>query len=124
MPILSAVSGGPDIPLDHPIVMVGRHPHCDARLAPHWVSRRRCILTEDAGEVEVRDLGGTNGTWINGRRVESGRPRPGDEIANARLDRGVQTAESRRPVGNNLATTLETSAQCYFNATLDRRRCK
>jgi pSer/pThr/pTyr-binding forkhead associated (FHA) protein len=29
----------------------------------------------------VRDLGSTNGTRINGQRVERGRLRPGDEIS-------------------------------------------
>ena len=45
MPTLCAVSDGPDIPLDRPLVMVGRHPNCDARLDSLWVSLRHCILT-------------------------------------------------------------------------------
>ena len=67
------------------MVMVGRHPQCDARLDSLRVSRRHCILTEDGGEVVVRDLGSTNGTRINGQRVERGRLRPGDEIAIAHI---------------------------------------
>jgi pSer/pThr/pTyr-binding forkhead associated (FHA) protein len=67
------------------MVMVGRHPQCDARLDSLRVSRRHCILTEDGGEVVVRDLGSTNGIRINGQRVERGRPRPGDEISIAHI---------------------------------------
>jgi pSer/pThr/pTyr-binding forkhead associated (FHA) protein len=63
------------------MVLVGRHPQCDARLDSLWVSGRHCILTEDGGEVVVRDLGSTNGIRINGQRVERGRLRPGDEIS-------------------------------------------
>ena len=63
------------------MVVVGRHPLCDVRLDCHWVSLRHCILTEDAGEVVVRDLGSTNGTWINGQRVQRGRLKPGDEMS-------------------------------------------
>ena len=81
MPTLRAVFDGPDITLDRALVMVGRHPQCDARLDSLWVSRRHCILTEDGGEVVVRDLGSTNGIRINGQRVERGRLRPGDEIS-------------------------------------------
>jgi pSer/pThr/pTyr-binding forkhead associated (FHA) protein len=33
----------------------------------------------------VRDLGSTNGTWINGFRVEKGRLRPGDVMAIAQI---------------------------------------
>ena len=67
------------------MVMVGRHPQCDARLDSVRVSRRHCILTEDGGEVVVRDLGSTNGIRINGQRVERGRLRPGDEISIAHI---------------------------------------
>jgi pSer/pThr/pTyr-binding forkhead associated (FHA) protein len=78
---LRAVFDGSDITLDRAMVMVGRHPQCDARLDSLRVSRRHCILTEDGGEVVVRDLGSTNGIRINGPRVERGRLRPGDEIS-------------------------------------------
>ena len=81
MPTLRAVFDGPDIALDRAVVMVGRHPQCDARLDSLRVSRRHCILTEYGGEVVVRDLGSTNGIRINGQRVERGRLRPGDEIS-------------------------------------------
>jgi pSer/pThr/pTyr-binding forkhead associated (FHA) protein len=38
------------------------------------------MLTQDGGEVVVCDLGSTNGTWINGGRVERGRLKPGDYV--------------------------------------------
>ena len=85
MPTLRAVLDGPDITLDRAMVMVGRHPQCDARLDSLWVSRRHSIFTEDGGEVVVRDLGSTNGIRINGQRVERGRLRPGDEISIAHI---------------------------------------
>jgi pSer/pThr/pTyr-binding forkhead associated (FHA) protein len=71
--------------LDRVLVVVGRHPECDARLVSPRVSRWHCCLTEVDGEVWVRDLGSTNGTWIDGRRVGSGRLRPGDVLAIAHL---------------------------------------
>jgi len=85
MPTLRSVSGGPDITLDRPLVLVGRHPQCDARLDSDRVSRRHCMLTKDAHGVVVRDLGSTNGTWINGWRVACGRLKPGDEVAIAHV---------------------------------------
>jgi hypothetical protein len=42
-------------------------------------------MTEVDGEVWVRDLGSTNGTWIAGRRVSCGRLRAGDILAIAHL---------------------------------------
>jgi predicted component of type VI protein secretion system len=82
---LVALDEGPDIPLAREPIMVGRHPLCDVRLPSFRVSRRHCCLTELDGVVIVRDLGSTNGTLINSRRVESGRLRPGDELAIANL---------------------------------------
>ena len=89
---LVALDEGCDIPLDRAMVVVGRHPQCDARLDSLRVSRHHCCMTVDHGEVIVRDLGSTNGIRINGQRVEFGRLRPNDELAIAhiryRLDNG------------------------------------
>jgi hypothetical protein len=42
-------------------------------------------MTQESGEVVVRDLGSTNGIRINGQRVEIGRLRPGDELSIAHI---------------------------------------
>jgi predicted component of type VI protein secretion system len=74
------------------MIVVGRHPQCDARLDSLRVSRHHCCMSQDQGEVIVRDLGSTNGIRINGQRVEFGRLRSGDELSIAhiryRLDNG------------------------------------
>jgi hypothetical protein len=82
---LVALDEGPDIPLDRAMVVVGRHPQCDARLDSLRVSRHHCCMTQDHGEVLVRDLNSTNGIRINGQRVEMGRLRPGDELSIAHI---------------------------------------
>ena len=74
-------AGRPRIRLDRVLVVVGRHPDCDVRLDSPRVSRWHCCLSEVDGEVWVRDLGSTNGTWIDGRRVRSGSLRTGDVLA-------------------------------------------
>jgi pSer/pThr/pTyr-binding forkhead associated (FHA) protein len=78
---LVASAGWPSIRLNRALVVVGRHPDCDARLDSPRVSRWHCCLAEVDGEVWVRDLGSTNGTWIDGQRVRSGRVRTGDVLA-------------------------------------------
>jgi hypothetical protein len=93
MPLrLVALDQGPDIPVDKAIVVVGRLATCDTRLESSRVSRRHCCMTPVGAELEIKDLGSTNGTWINGRRVEVGRLRPGDVLSIAhhryRLDGG------------------------------------
>jgi pSer/pThr/pTyr-binding forkhead associated (FHA) protein len=82
---LVASSGWPPIRVDRTLIVVGRHPDCDAHLDSPRVSRWHCCLTEVDGEVWVRDLGSTNGTWIHGRGVRSGRLRLGDVLAIAHV---------------------------------------
>jgi pSer/pThr/pTyr-binding forkhead associated (FHA) protein len=82
MPLrLVCLDGHADIALYRAVVMVGRHRRCDVRIASPRVSRRHCCLALDCDGVLVRDLGSTNGTRINGRRVEAGVLRPGDELS-------------------------------------------
>jgi pSer/pThr/pTyr-binding forkhead associated (FHA) protein len=107
---LVALTEGPDILVNRAPVMIGRHPRCDARLGSSRVSRRHCCLAEAAGVVMVRDLGSTNGIRINGRRVGSGRLRPGDELSIAHVryrlertpeDRMDPAASPREPVATH-----------------------
>jgi pSer/pThr/pTyr-binding forkhead associated (FHA) protein len=82
---LVALNGAADIPLSGLLTVAGRHPGCDARLSSSRVSRRHCCLAVGVGEVLVRDLGSTNGTWVNGRRLDEGVLRSGDVLGIAHL---------------------------------------
>jgi len=82
MPVrLVSLDGHADISIDHLVVVVGRHRWCHVQINSPRVSRRHCCLALDRDGVLVRDLGSTNGTRINGRRVEEGVLRPGDELS-------------------------------------------
>jgi predicted component of type VI protein secretion system len=94
---LVALDEGLDIPLDRAMVVVGRHPQCDARLDSLRVSRHHCCMTQDHGEVIVRDLGSTNGIRINGQRVELGRLRPGDELSIAHIRYRLDNGQGHEP---------------------------
>ncbi len=82
---LIALNGAADISLSGLLMVAGRHPACDARLGSSRVSRRHCCLAIGVGEVLVRDLGSTNGTRVNGRRIDEGVLRPGDILGIAHL---------------------------------------
>jgi hypothetical protein len=102
MPLrLVALDEGPDIPVDKGMIVVGRHPTCDTRLDSIRVSRRHCCMMPVGGELEVKDLGSTNGIRINGHRVVTGRLRPGDElsIAHIRYKLDGHHAPFREPPG-------------------------
>lgn len=90
---LVALDEGPDITLDRGMVVVGRHPNCDTRLDSLRVSRHHCCMTQESGDVVVRDLGSTNGIRINGQRVEYGRLHPGDELSIAHIRYRVENGQ-------------------------------
>jgi predicted component of type VI protein secretion system len=77
---LLALTDGPSILLDKPILLLGRHGECDIQLNSRKVSRRHCCIAQVHDHLVVRDLGSTNGVRINGQRVLEGRLKAGDEL--------------------------------------------
>src|SRR5262245_6060538 len=79
-PQLVALTEGPDILLDKPIVLVGRHQECDILIPSRKISRRHCLIAQVNDYLVVRDLFSTNGIRVNGIRVKEGSLRAGDEL--------------------------------------------
>jgi pSer/pThr/pTyr-binding forkhead associated (FHA) protein len=77
---LLALTDGPSILLDKPILLLGRHAECDIQLNSRKVSRRHCCIAQVHDYLVVRDLGSTNGVRINGARVVEGKLKAGDEL--------------------------------------------
>ena len=75
----------PPIVLQRPVLLIGRHPECDARLDRPQVSRRHCCLAQAYDRLLIRDLGSRNGVRVNGRLVGEAQLHPGDEVAIAQL---------------------------------------
>lgn len=63
--------------------VIGRAAECDIAVAADEISRRHAIVKPTPDGVSVEDLGSSNGTFINGKRVQQGFLNPGDEL---RLD--------------------------------------
>lgn len=80
--VLRTVSGagfGRSYPLAGATV-VGRAPDCSLRLDESGISRMHARLMPTADGVQLEDLGSTNGSFINGKRVLFGEAKPGDEV--------------------------------------------
>ena len=62
-------------------VIIGRSPQCDIQVDQESVSRNHARVWFTGSEFHVRDLGSTNGTYVNDDLVaEEGRLRHGDQL--------------------------------------------
>ncbi|GJQ28450.1 MAG: hypothetical protein HBSAPP03_03340 [Phycisphaerae bacterium] len=70
-----------EIPLRRPVQVIGRQTDCQIRIPSGAISRHHCEVHVDGGQVSVRDLGSSNGTFVNKRRVSQADLAPGDLLA-------------------------------------------
>jgi predicted component of type VI protein secretion system len=70
---LVVVQGGrsatPAVKLGAGATTVGRQEDCQFRIASSMVSRKHCQIFEQEGQLFVKDLGSSNGTVVNGKKV-------------------------------------------------------
>jgi hypothetical protein len=59
---------------------IGRSPDCDIFLDDVTVSRKHAVLAQKDGGFFIEDQGSLNGTFLNRKRIESGRLENGDEL--------------------------------------------
>jgi pSer/pThr/pTyr-binding forkhead associated (FHA) protein len=71
---------------------VGRAARADFIVDAPLVSRLHCRLTAGAAELEVVDLESTNGTFVNGERVDRALLRRGDRLGVGRVELMVSDA--------------------------------
>jgi len=83
--VLRGVSGAvfsKVFPITGPVV-IGRAAECDISVPAEEMSRRHALIKPTPDGLSVEDLGSSNGTYINNKRVQHGFLNPGDEL---RLD--------------------------------------
>ncbi|MFX0537428.1 FHA domain-containing protein FhaB/FipA [Ornithinimicrobium sp. Y1847] len=71
---------GTSVPLHESGVLIGRNPECSLVLTDDYASGRHLRIYPGADAWYADDLGSTNGTEVNGQRIDTG----------ARLDPGAQ----------------------------------
>lgn len=67
---------GAAVPLEHGAI-IGRDTECSIQLTGNGVSRRHLELHRQGPIFAIKDLGSTNGTFLNGRRIQHGPVAPG-----------------------------------------------
>jgi pSer/pThr/pTyr-binding forkhead associated (FHA) protein len=69
--ILRPLGGGDPATLTKEEIVVGRRPTCDVCLDFENVSGKHCVLRFMNGFWHARDMGSTNGTFVNGQKISS-----------------------------------------------------
>ena len=77
--------------------IVGRSQNCDIVLAGTHVSRQHAELYFQSGKLHVKDLGSSNGTFLNRKRVEDAVVSPGDELRFDTLVFQVEAPAEKKP---------------------------
>jgi hypothetical protein len=98
------------IPLEKAIVLIGRQSDCDVSLTQsRKVSRKHCCLAQVNNKIVVRDLGSTNGIFINGQRIKKeGRVKLGDVLTVGDLQFRLQTDPKPKPADSPLPPSGRT----------------
>ena len=60
--------------------VIGRDPHCDIVVGGAHVSRRHAEFSVRGGALWVKDLGSSNGSFINGKKHDEFQLKNGDEV--------------------------------------------
>jgi hypothetical protein len=72
---------GAEFPADRAVFRLGRGSGSDVILQDSQASRQHAEISRQGDQYVIRDLGSTNGTFVNDERVVGSRPlRPGDRI--------------------------------------------
>jgi two-component system, cell cycle response regulator len=78
--VLAGVSAGEMFKLQADKTVVGRGPTVGVRLNDEGVSREHCQFMREGEKIIVVDLGSTNGTFVNGIKVDRKELSDGDKI--------------------------------------------
>ncbi len=62
------------------VTVIGRREDCDIRIPLGEVSRKHCRLLMEVDTLRVEDMGSSNGTFLNGARVQEAVVQPGDAL--------------------------------------------
>ena len=90
--------------LDRDVTIIGRNPDCDVVLQPKSVSRKHAAIVRKGVGFELKDMGSTRGTLVNGQKLARAGPAQGRRHAPDRRGAAhLQQARRRDPGGGRRA---------------------
>lgn len=110
--VLSGPQAGQTFELKLGTNLIGRAPQCDIKLTASGVSKEHTELTVHKDRIMVKDLKSSNGTFINGIKVQNSLVRLGDKIGVHDIIMDIIPApDKRRELANQAARNYMTSMQ-------------
>jgi len=101
---------------------VGRDEDCNLSLQSKWVSRHHAEIQTSGGLLWIRDLGSTNGTFVNRKLMqESELLEPGDIISYGRSDFCLKRVDSIRPTSAEATSSFDSIEELVHMASLESR---
>src|SRR5512140_1667798 len=91
----------------HDTFMIGRSEDAQFCLPQdRFFSRHHCLIEIAPPQAFLRDLGSTNGTYVNGMRVDTAHLKSGDRIQGGEtvLEVEVTTGDENRPDATNVVS--------------------
>src|SRR5262245_4270337 len=108
-------------PLDESLSVIGRQPESTICLESLAVSRTHALVVFQAGVYFVEDTGSSNGTFVNGRRIEGRTPltesdslQIGPYVLALRLDASPTPTSASEPVIRASVTALPSNQKLLY----------
>ena len=125
--VLQVVNGrnpGTTLKLIDGVTVLGRHDECAIRIKSSLVSRRHCQLSEAGGRLMIKDLSSSNGTFVNGKKIEGQQVlKVGDELTVGGITLKVaaisRPVAARKPNDTDIVRAIPTQEEEEFEIALD-----
>src|SRR5215213_1593211 len=96
---INTAAGNKQLILGREPISIGRHSENKLVVADNMASRFHCVIEKAPDGYLLRDLGASNGTFVNGRKVKSALLQPGDvvRVGNTELVLVLPDADANPP---------------------------
>jgi len=111
--VVSGHTSKKEVTLRRPRTVVGRKKGCKIRIQSESVSRIHCSLVTQGGRLTAKDLGSSNGTFVNGHKIKEQVLQAGDTLQIGVIKFQVQIigspAAGERPTAGEPEPTMAMS---------------
>jgi len=114
--VLEGSTSPKEVTLRRQRTVVGRRKGCKLRIRSELVSRIHCSLTLGDNRLVVKDLGSSNGTFINGLRVNQGVVEAGDTLRIGPITFLIQIIDTVKPLASTAEAPLPDEEVVFFES--------